>query len=234
MAFDMKVFEDLLGADMSDEYRSLLGNISGNMATPGGDATASIYGFEPGRHTGVKSLAQQIEDRDNKWFQDRTSHMMRGEQENAVRRQKAQENLRREALLQSARNQLDHAGQISATKQHAQLGLDKFNSAMQQEKLRQDRGNMGWGQVLASGAMNGMLGMMGPLGSLAKLSGDPSRKANYTTNQNIQGALDGLQNYSVSGKKLQPQAAAAQQRQQPNAQQRQQMMQQMLRGSFGK
>lgn len=226
MAFDMKVFEDLLGSDMSDEYRSLLGNISNSTTAPQTDATASIYGFEPGRNSGVKSLAEQVDARNNKWHQDQVNHMMKSEQDNAAKRAKAQQDLMRDAQLQSARNQLNNAAQISGKAAHGQLGMNMFNSALQQEKMRQGRDEMSWPEIMAGKAMNGMLGMMGPMGSLAQMS-IASRNAPTTNQINTQGAMASLGNgYTASGKRKQPTAG--------NAAQRQSLMQQMLRGSFGK
>lgn len=233
MALDMKVFEDLLGSGMNDEYRTLLSNISGGMTPDNTSSVASIYGFDPNRHHGVKSMSELADEREAKWKQDQINYMMKSEQEGAAKRAKANENLRWEAQMQSAQNQLNNASQIRGRANHAQLGLDKFYSALQQEKMRQGRDSMSWGETMAAAATQGLMGAMGPLGSLAMKFG--GNRGPTTNQKNIQGTLNSMSDqYDVMGRKRQPTAAAGQTRQQPNAQQRQALMQQMLRGQFGK
>lgn len=204
MAFDMKIFEDLLGDQMNDEYRSLLGNISGGTGPQiDPNANYSQFGFDPNRHHGVKSLGETMDERNRGWEQSQARSIMESEKKSQAYAQKEQARLAREAAMQSAANLQMHQGNQRAQQLHAQESMNRYNSALQQEQLRQKR------------------------------AGTPTRNP-YADNFGLKEAFGALTNPTGFMAKTLMGAASGGAKKQPSAQQRQQMMQQMLRGSFGK
>lgn len=155
MAMDFSVFKNILG-DEFGQYEQMLGNTFNTPPAAGNNA--SIYGFDPDRAHGVKSLQQLMDDDQQKHIQSRARSMLENERNSQAGHQKEMARIQQQAQLEAMQNQMRDAANQRGRAAHESESMNMYYNALQNEQIRQKnavakpgRAYSNWGEVVKDG-----------------------------------------------------------------------------------